>query len=126
MADCTAAAELADVASIRGEKASAWATIGVLLAQRCLFLCRRWRLSLIGWLLPVLLLVAAFRWTSAGVRRYELAPAGVVRIPLSLRAFYPRAACFVDAEGDISPFYHLLVSIPEVSLRGADARPNIA
>ncbi|XP_065310004.2 phospholipid-transporting ATPase ABCA3-like isoform X2 [Dermacentor albipictus] len=102
-------AEVANVASIRGEKASAWVTAGVLMSQRCLFLWRRWRNSLIGWLLPVLLLVAAFHWTSAGVRRYEPAPAGVVRMPLSLRVFYPRAACFVDAEKDISPYYHLLI-----------------
>ncbi|KAH6921340.1 hypothetical protein HPB50_027683 [Hyalomma asiaticum] len=105
----TEAADVGNVASTRGEKASAWASVGVVLVQRCLFLWRRWPASLLSWLLPVLLLVAAFRWTSSAVRRFEPVPPGVVRMPLSLRIFYPRANCFVEAEQGIERYYQSLM-----------------
>ncbi|KAH7975582.1 hypothetical protein HPB52_003532 [Rhipicephalus sanguineus] len=103
------AADVGNVASIRGENSSSWVAVGVLLTQRCLFLWRSWYVLLVCWLLPVLLFVSAFRWTSAAVDRFEPAPAGIVRIPLSLRIFYPRANCFMDAEKGISSYYKSLI-----------------
>ncbi|XP_077520163.1 phospholipid-transporting ATPase ABCA3-like [Amblyomma americanum] len=109
-------ADLATVVGSRGHhKPSPWAVFEVIMSQRILFAWRRWPWVLLSVLLPVLIFLAAFHWMSAGVREDEPAPAGVIRLPASLRVYYPSAATFVDADAKawkgVAPFYHSLVNL---------------
>ncbi|KAL1442508.1 hypothetical protein MTO96_046384, partial [Rhipicephalus appendiculatus] len=108
-------ADLANLITSRGENpGGCLAVVQVISVERCLFLRRRWATTLLlGWLLPLLLLVAAFQWMNAGMLEQTPEPAAVVLVPISLRHHYPHAAVFVDDDGtaprNVTHFYQGLL-----------------
>ncbi|XP_070382402.1 ATP-binding cassette sub-family A member 17-like isoform X2 [Dermacentor albipictus] len=81
--------------------------------ERVLFLRTRCRRTLLGAMLPVLVLVAAFQWMAAGQPKRENATSSVIRVPVSLRELYPDARVFLDDDDEarkgISPYYVYLL-----------------
>ncbi|KAH7959387.1 hypothetical protein HPB49_010795 [Dermacentor silvarum] len=110
-----AAADLAKLITIRGEKPGSWsAAVQVVMLERSLFLRRRWATYvLLSWLLSLLMLVAAFQWMNADMLEQEPAPATVMHVPVSVRDHYPHAATFLDddaASGNVTHYYQRLAS----------------
>ncbi|KAH7964401.1 hypothetical protein HPB51_027360 [Rhipicephalus microplus] len=110
-------ADLANLVTTRGDNPGGWLAVAqVISVERCLFLRRRWATTLLlGWLLPLLLLVAALQWMSAGTLEQAPEPAAIVLVPISLRHHYPHAAVFVDDDGtaprNVTNFYQQLASV---------------
>ncbi|KAH6932227.1 hypothetical protein HPB50_003751 [Hyalomma asiaticum] len=94
-------ADLANLITSRGTNPGDWlAVVQVVSLERCLFLRRRWATSLLlGWLLPLLLLVAAFQWMNADMLEQKPEPAAEMRVPVSLHHHYPHAVTFLDDDG---------------------------
>nr|XP_050023149.2 ATP-binding cassette sub-family A member 17-like [Dermacentor andersoni] len=102
-------ANLATLVSTRGSKPGTCARSMALMLERVLFLRTRCRSTLLGALMPVLVLVAAFQWMAADQPKRENATSSVILVPVSLRELYPDARVFLDDDDEarkgISPYY---------------------
>ncbi|KAH9365540.1 hypothetical protein HPB48_020580 [Haemaphysalis longicornis] len=98
----------------KGEGPSRWAQISVLSTERCIFLRRHWVPTIIGWLVPLLILVVSFEWMGVGGYSRKPLPAAVFPVPVSLKQLYPQAKTFLDddpaATEGIGSYYQKLVS----------------
>ncbi|XP_077528079.1 ATP-binding cassette sub-family A member 17-like [Haemaphysalis longicornis] len=108
-----AAEDIETLIRSKGEGPSRWAQISVLSTERCIFLRRHWVPTIIGWLVPLLILVVSFEWMGVGGYSRKPLPAAVFPVPVSLKQLYPQAKTFLDddpaATEGIGSYYQKLM-----------------